>query len=111
MSRLDDPAYTNALVQARVRQESLARRVGMLEANRARMLERARKALGGETDEAKLVAELDAHPSKYPGWKELKVQLGGAQKMLGSECRQGRDMVRNRILKELADKKSAQGGK
>ena len=76
------------------------------------MLERARAALGAEATDEQVIAELDAHPAKYPGWRELKEQLEQAERDRKQAYLKTREIVRARILKEAADaRKSAAGTK
>lgn len=106
--RATDPAYRSALKESRDSQKAIAHRRLPLEANAERMRARAKAALGKDATDAQVEAELDANPAKYPGWRELKSSLTQAEKDMNAEQARVRATIRQRILKEAAEKKAAQ---
>ena len=107
VDRTKDPAYRAALKGSRDAQAGIARRQQPLQANAERMRARAKAALGADATDAQVEAELDANPAKYPGWKELKASLLHAEKDMEAAQAKARATVRERILKEAAEKKAA----
>lgn len=107
VDRTKDPAYRAALKDSRDAQANIARRQQPLLANAERMRARAKAALGEGATDAQVEAELDANPAKYPGWKELKACLDGAAKDMDAAQEKARATIRERILKEAAEKKAA----
>ena len=107
VDRTKDPAYRAALKDSRDAQAGIARRQQPLVANAERMRARAKAALGADATDAQVEAELDANPAKYPGWKELKASLSQAEKDMDAAQAKARATIRERILKEAAEKKAA----
>lgn len=105
--RLNDPAYVATLEKAEKRQNEILARQKPLSRNMERMRQRARDVLGKDATEAQVVAELDAHPEKYPGWRELKAQARDADAEMKRENARMREIVRRRILKDMAARKKA----
>ena len=105
--RLNDPAYVAALEKAEKRQNEILARQKPISKNMERMRQRARDVLGKEATEAQIAAELDAHPEKYPGWRELKAQARDADAEMKNENARMRELVRRRILKDMAARKKA----
>lgn len=107
IDRMQDPVYTNALVQSRKAQVGLAKRVEPVVRQMESMKAKARTALPKDATEAQVLEELDLHPAKYPGWRELKVRAVELEANLKQEQKAARDLIRARIERERADKKAA----
>ena len=107
VERMKDPSYTNALEQVRRAEVDLMRRQQTARANMERMVQRARDVLGTGATEAQAIAELDAHPGKYPGWRENKAQFAETEAEMKRQTARMREAVRARNLKEAAERKAA----
>lgn len=104
---MKDPAYTNALTTALKEQKDLVRRMEPLRRLMEGMKERARKALPKGATEAQVMEELDFHPEKYAGWRELKSRAAELEQDLRKKQKSARETVRARIERETAEKKAA----
>lgn len=107
LDRMQDPVYTNALMEARREQVARVRRAEPVLKLMDSMKARARKALPQGATEARVLEELDAHPAKYPGWRELRTRAAELEREQEKGRREARALVRARILQEAADRKAA----
>ena len=100
--RMENPAYRETLAKARDEQKAIARRRNAAVEGLEALIQRAREALpAGATDE-QIKAELESHPTKYPGWRELMSRVEAANAAAGKNLDVLRREVRMQILKESA---------
>lgn len=111
IDRTEDPAYTEMLKKSRSEQVEIAKGRQSIARNMERMRQRARDVLGKDATEAQVAAELDAHPEKYPGWRELKARAQESEQKMKAVNEKTRAAIRARILKEAADRRAAQKNK
>lgn len=111
VDRTQDSAYVETLKQSRREQVGIAKRQQSIARNMERMRQRARDVLGKDATDAQVEQELDAHPEKYPGWRELKVGAGESEKQMKDANAKTRATIRARILQEAAERKAAQKNK
>lgn len=106
VDRMKDPVYTNALVTSRKEQVALVKRAEPVRQQMEIFRKKARAALPKDATEEQVLEELDLHPSKYPGWRELKESAEKLEADLKKEQQAVRELIRARIQKETADKKA-----
>lgn len=102
-ARTQDAEYKKSLQDVQKRRRKLAARRGHVAAQMEALVARARAALpAGATDE-QVRHELQDHPEKYPGWRELSLSMQDLTQKAEQELTDARTLVRTRILKELAE--------
>lgn len=109
-SRADDPAYKKMLEQTRANQAKLANVRSRVVAQVEDFITRAREALPPNATDEQVLAELDGNPKKYPGWKPMKEALAKSEENIKGEMSKAQQIVRERILKEAADRKAVAKG-
>ena len=110
-TRGQDPAYTNALHEARAKQTHIVAVQAKLRPQIAAFMARARAALPAGATDDQVRAELDAHPEKYPGWTALAKAKAQADARLTDAHARTRETVRRRIVQEAADRRAVAEGR
>lgn len=73
-----------------------------------KLIAQARAALPKDATSEQIKAELEGHPEKYPAWKDLHAQAESNAVAHAENLKKARAVVRSRILKEMADGRTAQ---
>lgn len=110
-NRMEDPAYRQALTDARAEQKKIARGRNAVVEEMEKVIAAARAALPKDATDGQVKAELESHPEKYPTWKDLSEKIVVANGAAEKNLAEVRRTVRARMLKEVADRQAVANGK
>lgn len=106
-ARMQDAQYLKQLDEVRAGMKSVARTSNSVKAEMCKVIAQARANLPKDATDEQIKAELENHPEKYPAWKELVAKNGSVNAEIEKKAEDAQKIVRARILKELAEQKTA----
>ena len=104
-ARLQDPQYVKQLEDVRTGLKAPAKASNEVKSEMMKVIAAARANLPKDATDEQVKAELDAHPEKYPTWKDLEAKNGAVNADIEKKLEDAQKIVRARILKELAEQK------
>lgn len=106
-ARMQDAQYLKQLDEVRAGVKSVARTSNSVKAEMRKVIAQARANLPKDATDEQIKAELENHPEKYPAWKELVAKNDSVNAEIEKKAEDAQKIVRARILKELAEQKTA----
>ena len=110
-SRQQDPEYKAQLETIQTEEKQVARRHAYAVSGLEALIAKARKVVGANATDDQVKAEIEAHPERYVGWKELQARLQASNAEIENQLEKARVNVRARILREVADQKAVKEGR
>lgn len=107
VSRAKDPAYHEQLETLRRQQNQIAARTSKVSQALDKLYAKAKEKLGEKATLEQIEAELAAHPELYIGYEALRARAAENAAAAKKKHEEARAAVRDRILKERADRVAA----
>lgn len=107
VSRAKDPAYREQLETLRQQQNQVAVRASKVSQALDKLYAKAKAKLGEKATLEQIEAELAAHPELYIGYEALRARAAENAAAAKRKLEEARATVRDRILKERADRVAA----
>lgn len=99
--RADDPAYNQSLNDVVEARKPLVKARNETVSEMKALIAKARAALPAGAADEDVKAELEGHPEKYPGWKDLNERIVKDNAAIEGSLKDAQERVRARILKQL----------
>ena len=106
-ARMADKEYVKQLRGHITDQKKVAKDIAEIERRMDLQRQRARSVLPENSTDEQVLAEIEAHPTKYPQWRSLKARHAAATKMMEQRRAEARASVLARIARERDEQQVA----